>query len=277
MGLFSFLKEKDDLTEEDIMSLVNEGDEQGVLESDEAEMIGNIVELDEKEAGDIMVHRRNLSAIDGEKTLKEAVDFILYEGINSRYPVFMGDLDHIIGILTLKDAIIAARDPECEQKKLCEIKGLLRKVNFIPETRKLDDLLGEMQKGKLQLVVVIDEFGQTAGIVTMEDILEEIVGNIMDEYDVDENNIAAQPDGSFIVNGLTTLDELEDKTGIRFNEEEHDSFDTLNGFLIAEIDRIPVKGEHYTIKSRGFQFDSIKVEDRIIRSVRMSVLQDKAE
>jgi len=252
------------------MSVVNEGHEQGVLEEDEAEMISNIVELGEKEAGDIMVHRKKLVALDGEDTLKNAVDFILNKGVNSRYPVYVGDVDTIIGILTLKDAIIYARNPENEKKALKDIPGLLRKAHFIPETRSLDDLFREMQSQKKQMVIVVDEYGQTAGIVTLEDIIEEIVGEIQDEYDKEEKNIKVNSDGSYIMKGLTPLDEIEEETEIRFTEEEKEYFDTLNGLLIAEHEQVPMDGEKFTLVTHGYRFEALSVKDRIIRTVKVT-------
>ena len=163
------------VTEEDIMSMVNEGHEQGVLEADETEMITNIFELGDKEAADIMTHRTNMTALDGSMSLKKAVDFILNEGVNTRYPVYGEDIDDIIGILHMRDAMAFAEKEENRDRMIKDIPGLLREANFIPETRNIDTLFKEMQSRKIHMEIVVDEYGQTAGIVAMEDILEEIV------------------------------------------------------------------------------------------------------
>lgn len=266
MGV-NMASDNENVTEEDIMSMVNEGHEQGVLEAREAEMITNIFELNDKEAGDIMTHRKNLVALDGEITLREAVNFILKEGYNSRYPVYKKAVDDIIGILHMKDALIAAENEENATRQLWEIQGLLREAHFIPETRNIDTLFKEMQTKKVHMVIVVDEYGQTAGIVTMEDILEEIVGNIMDEYDVDEEYIVASEDGSYVMNGMTPLDEVESTLDIEFDEEDYDSYDTINGLLISKLDRIPQEGEDTEVCILGYRFKILRVENKIIHTI----------
>lgn len=261
--------DSENVTEEDIMSMVNEGHEQGILEAREAEMITNIFELNDKEAGDIMTHRKNLVALDGEMTLHEAVDFILKEGYNSRYPVYEKDVDDIIGILHMKDALIAAENESNTDKALKSIDGILREAHFIPETRNIDTLFKEMQSRKIHMVIVVDEYGQTAGIVTMEDILEEIVGNIMDEYDVDEEYIVMSDDGSYIINGMTNLDEVAKTLSIEFEEEDYDSYDTINGLLISKLDRIPSEGEHTEVMISGYEFKILQVENKMIHTIRV--------
>lgn len=275
MSFKDLFTKKEEVTEEDIKSLINEGHEQGVLESDEAEMINNIVEMGEKDASDVMIHRKNVVAMDGDMTLQEAVDFMLYEGVNSRYPVYDVDVDNIIGILNLKDAIIASRTAEYPQTKLKNLKNVLRDAHFVPETRSLDNLFKEMQTKKVHMVIVVDEYGQTAGIVTLEDIIEEIVGEIQDEYDVDEKNITCLGEGRFILKGMAELEQIVDECGIEFSEEELENFDTLNGFLIAKLDRIPKKGDKFTVESHGCRFESLNVDDRIIRSVKVTKINSR--
>ena len=206
------------VTEEDIMSMVNEGHEQGVLEADETEMITNIFELGDKEAADIMTHRTNMTVLDGSMSLKEAVDFILNEGVNTRYPVYGEDIDDIIGILHMRDAMTFAEKEENKDRMVMDIPGLLREANFIPETRNIDTLFKEMQSRKIHMEIVVDEYGQTAGLLTMEDILEEIVGNIMDEYDEEEDFIQAMEDGTFVMSGLTPLEDVMETLDIELPE-----------------------------------------------------------
>ena len=266
------MSDNENVTEEDIMSMVNEGHEQGVLEAREAEMITNIFELDDKDAGDIMTHRKNLVALDGSMTLREAVNFILKEGYNSRYPVYEKDIDDITGILHMKDALIAAENGSNGMVPICEIDGLLREAHFIPETRNIDSLFKEMQSQKIHMVIVVDEYGQTAGIVTMEDILEEIVGSIMDEYDVDEEFIAQAEDGSYIISGMAPLDEVAKTLDIEFEEDDYDSYDTINGFLISRLDRIPQEGEQTEVEYQGYGFKILQVENKMIHTIRVQKL-----
>ena len=268
----------DNVTEEDIMSMVNEGHEQGVLEAGEAEMITNIFELNDKEAGDIMTHRTNITALDASMSLDEAVTYILTEANNSRFPVFEKDIDDIIGILHMRDALGFAEKEENRRKNLKELDGLLRDAHFIPETRHVDTLFKEMQSQKIHMEIVVDEYGQTAGIVTMEDILEEIVGNILDEYDEDEEYISRRDDGSFIFDGLAPLDEVGEALDVEFDDEDYENYDTLNGFLISKLDRIPKEGEQLEVEYKNYLFKVLSVENKMIHAVTaVPVLEKKDE
>ena len=267
MGL-DMKKDIDNVTEEDIRSMVNEGHEQGILEAGEAEMITNIFELDDKTAEDVMTHRKSLVSLDGALTLREALDFILKEGKNSRYPVYREEIDDIIGILHMRDAVVFFEKDDYKDMPLAEIPQLLREAHFIPETRSLDNLFREMQSQKIHMEIVVDEYGQTVGIVTMEDILEEIVGNIMDEYDVEENFITAEDSGSFLMNGMTPLEQAEEVLGVTFEKEDEELYDTINGFLISKLGRIPAEGENPVVSCLGYEFQILNVENKTIRLVR---------
>ena len=266
----------DNVTEEDIVSMVNEGHEQGVLAASEAEMITNIFELDDKEAGDIMTHRKNIAAIDSEMTLKDAIDFILTVGTNSRYPVYQGDVDDIIGILHMKDAMIFAEKQGRLEQPVGQISGLLREAYFIPETRSLTSLFKEMQSRKVHMAVVVDEYGQTAGIITMEDILEEIVGNILDEYDEEEEDSVVREDDGFVISGMASLEEVEDALSIEFPEEDRDSFDTISGYLISRLNRIPGEDEKPEVEALGYCFRFEQTEDKMIRTVKAAPIPAEA-
>jgi len=256
--------EQTDVTEEEIISMVNEGHELGVLEAGEVEMITNIFEFGDKEASDIMTHRNHIMALDSTTPFKEALAFMLRES-NSRYPVFEENLDHVIGVLYLKDAMrIHTSDEELNQP-IGTVDGLVREAVFVPETKNIDDLFRSMQSQKNQMVIVMDEYGQTSGLVTMEDILEEIVGNIQDEYDTDEDFIVAEADGSLTLDGLTPLEELEDALGLSFEEEE---FGTLNGLLISLLGRIPSEEERPVIWYKGYEFSVLEMVNKTIETVR---------
>ncbi len=255
---------EDEVTEDEILSMVNEGHEQGVLDEHEAEMISNIFQWGETEASDIMTHRKHICAIDGSLNLTEAISFIVSEA-NSRFPVYEETIDNIIGVLHLRDAIAAHERGGYDNWKIKDIPGLMHPVQFIPETRNIDDLFRSMQSRKLQMVIVVDEYGETAGLVTMEDILEEIVGNILDEYDVDEHYILPDGDHSFILAGLTPLEQVEEVLHVSFGTDE---YETLNGFLISQLDRIPDPQDHSVVQHAGWSFTVTKADHRMIQWVK---------
>ncbi len=266
-------KSENDVTEEEIILMVNEGHEQGVIQASEAEMISNIFEYGDKEAQDIMTHRKKIIAIDGETGLSDAIDFMIAEK-NSRYPVYLENIDHIIGILHLKDAMRMQKEGYPPEHPIKELGEVLRETYFVPQTKNIDELFKEMQSQKLQMVIVVDEYGQTDGLVAMEDILEEIVGNIMDEYDEDKEYIEDKGNDEYIIEGKTPLEELEERFHISFNDEE---FETLNGFLISKLDKIPEPDEEYKVDYEGYQFEILSVEHKMITSVRVthSALEEK--
>lgn len=257
------LDETADVTEEEILSMINVGHEQGVLLASEAEMITNIFEYGEKEAKDIMINRNNMIAIDCNVTLQEAAAFIIEEH-NSRFPVYNGTIDHIVGILHLKDVMRMQMNEKMAGKPIGKIRGLLREPVFITETRKIDDLLKTMQSEKIQMVIVIDEYGQTAGLLALEDILEEIVGNIQDEYDEEESYIKENGQNEYIIGGMMPLEELEEQLGIALEEE---NFDTVNGFVISRLEHIPEEGEEFEFECQGYLFRIMEVKDRMVQSV----------
>ncbi len=262
-----------DVTEEEIINMVNEGHEQGVIQASEAKMISNIFELGDKEAQNIMTHRNNIVAIDSNTLLKDAIAFML-EGNNSRYPVYEENIDHIVGILHLKDAMRFHGSAEKQDMPLKELEGLMREPYFVPQTKNVDELFREMQAEKLQMVIVVDEYGQTDGLVAMEDILEEIVGNILDEYDVESEYIEDKGNDEYVIDGLTPLDELEERFGITFEEE---AFETLNGFLISKLDRIPEPDEQFDVDYDGYNFKILHVENKVIQSVLVTKLPELEE
>lgn len=268
----------DDVTEEEIISMVNEGHEHGMLLASEAEMIHNIFEFGDKEAKDIMTHRKNVVAIDGNMTFREVLQF-LRESNYSRFPVYEEDIDNIIGIIHIKEALDFCQEQDLLEKPIKEIDGLVRETQFIPETRNINTLFTMMQSEKNHMVIVVDEYGQTSGIVAMEDILEEIVGNIEDEHDAEELLIEKQTDGSYNMSGMASLEDVAEALGITLEE---DDFETLNGFLISLIDKIPNEDEHLSADAFGYHFEILHVENKMIQSVKVTklpeeVLEQKSE
>ena len=252
----------EDVTEE-IISMVKEGHEQGVLLDSEAEMIHNIFEFGENEAKDIMTHRKNMIAIDGELSFTDAVDFMI-ENSKSRYPVYLDDVDHIIGVLHIKDALAFFKRNEVFRTAIKDIPELIREVDFVPETMNSHELFKMMQSAKNHMIMVIDEYGQTSGLVAMEDILEEIVGNIEDEYDEEVSMITQESEESYVMDGLTDFNEVVEILQLPLEEN---AFDTLNGLLISLIGRIPSEEEMPKISAYGYTFDIRKVEGNIIQEV----------
>ena len=254
------------VTEEEIISIVDEAHEQGVIEENEAEMIQNIISFNETEAHDIMTHRKNVVAFDEEVLLENMIDTMLEEG-NSRYPVYEENIDNIKGIVHYKDALkFMTQNPWAKFKPLKELPGIIREAALIPETRGIGDLFHTMQAKKIHMAVVVDEYGQTAGIVTMEDILEEIVGDILDEYDEDEITIRAQKDNSLIIDGLAYLEDVAEKLDVDFGDVE---FETLNGYLTSILGHIPTKKDiDTTIKANGYCFTILSIGNKTIGKVR---------
>jgi len=261
------LKAAEEITEEGIISMVSEGHEQGVIEESEAEMIHNIFEMGDKDVSDIMTHRKSIIGIEAGASLEEAAQIMLDERF-SRYPVFEGDIDNIIGILHLKDVM---RSLMSETQSIT-IKETMRAPYFVPNTQNIDTLFKEMQYKKVHMAVVIDEYGQTDGIVAMEDVIEEIVGNILDEYDVDEEFIRETGNHTYIMRGLTPLEIIEDVLEIKFEEKD---FDTLNGLLISKLERIPAAGETTVVELYDHRFEVISVENNMIQYVAVSSLEEE--
>lgn len=250
------------VAEEEIISIVNESTEKGMIEESEAEMINNIFEFGDKAAKDIMTDRSNIIAFELSEKLEDVIEVIL-DSNNSRFPVYDDNIDHIVGILHIKDAINANRDKNNRKKSLEKIEGIYREVKFIPETRKIDSLFSTMRSARLQMVVVIDEYGQTAGVVSMRDILEEIVGNIDDEED-DNEFIVAKEDNKYVVDGLTKIEDIEDYLGIEFDDN---NFETINGYLISKLEHIPDKKEKFEYSYEGYSFKVLSVENKMIKQV----------
>lgn len=251
---------EENVTEEEIIMMVSEGHEQGVIEASEAEMISNIFEFDDKEVSDIMTHRRHICAVDSRLSLQEAAEFMAKERY-SRYPVYEDDTDNIIGILHLKDVMRLMVSQDTNVK----ITDVMRKPFFVPDTQNINALFKDMQARKVHMAIVVDEYGQSCGLVAMEDILEEIVGNILDEYDQDEDYIQVIG-GSYLMKGLTPLEDISDLLGITFEED----FETLNGLLISKLDRIPKTSEFASVDIEGYTFKVMSVNDNAISLVKVT-------
>ncbi len=268
-------KDLEDVTEEEIISIVNEGHEQGVLLASEAEMIQNIFEFGEKDASDIMVHRNSIIAVDGNSTFLEVLNFVIANNY-SRYPVYVDDIDNIIGILHIKEMLKFCQESNLYDRPIKEVEGLIYDAKYIPETRSINSLFSMMQSEKNHMVIVVDEYGQTAGIVAMEDIVEEIVGNIEDEHDEETPMIETLENGGFIMDGMTPIEDVLEAIGVDKDDvEEDDEFETLNGLLISLINHIPSEDEHISAEVFGYTFEVLEVENRMIKKVKVNCQNDE--
>lgn len=250
--------------------VLEECESQNYLEENEVRMIKNVLRYSEKNARDIMTHRKDIVAVDGSETLEHALQYMLDERF-TRFPVYEEDIDDIIGTIHLRDAMKYYLNKELRPVKVKELKDCLREVSFIPETKGLSRLFKQMNTEKNHLFIVLDEYGQTAGIVAMEDIIEEIVGNIFDEYDEEETLYSRQENGNYLVKGKMPLEELEELLKIEIEDEENE---TLNGFLISKLERIPSENETCEVKYDTYCFRILHVDNNMIESVEVEKLAD---
>lgn len=258
----------DDVTEEEIISMVREGHEQGTILASEAELIHNVFEFDDKEVKDIMTHRKNIVSLDGNMSFIDVIEFIIDTG-KSRFPVYENDVDSIIGVLHIKDAFTFFEKNEVYRSSIKDIDGLIRPVDFIPETVNINDLFKKMQSKKSHLAMVVDEYGQISGLIAMEDILEELVGNIEDEHDEEENYIRKNDDETFIMDGMTEFSDVKEALSLPVDD---DAYETLNGFIISLSDKIPEEGDKTVISAYGYRFSVMSVEDKVIKQVMIKKL-----
>ncbi|MCR5485711.1 MAG: hemolysin family protein, partial [Clostridiales bacterium] len=244
--------DNESMTEEEIRMMVDVGEEKGVIEDTQKEMINNIFDFDDIDAGDIMTHRTDMVAIDVDDPLEDVIKLSIEEG-RSRIPVFEEDPDTIVGILYIKDLLpyIGKKMPE-----KITLREVMREPYFVPETKRCGELFEEMTKNKTQIAIVVDEYGGTAGLVTIEDLLESIVGNIQDEYDDEEDEISKINETTFTVDGTTVIDEVNELVGIDMPEGD---YETLGGFLISQLGFLPKDGEMNVVEYENLRFTVLNV------------------
>jgi len=254
--------DEEQVTEEEIRLLVDAGKKKGAIQESESEMIDNIFEFDNKIASDIMTHRTGIVAIPKTASFEDVIGVVNRTKF-TRYPVYGAGLDDIVGILHVKELFRFLNGGE---KREFRLEALCRKPYHAPVSRPTDELFRDMQARKEHMAVVIDEYGGTAGLVTIEDLLEEIVGNIFDEYDEDTPPIVQLEDGSWLADGIAGLDEVEDELQAGLPVDE---YDTLNGFLTGELGRLPEPGETPEVVWGGHVFRVTEVGERRIGKVRI--------
>ncbi len=254
-----FNKKSSEEVEEEILSMVEEGNEQGVIEDNEAEMIVNIFEFSDKCAKDVMTNRQRILGLEDTVTVEEALNFAL-ENSFTRYPIYSGDIDNIVGIVHLRDLI-----ENYMKQPTAKVTDALDDPIFIHPTIGIAKLLNKMQREKIHMAIVVDEYGQTDGIVTMEDIIEEIVGNISDEHDEEETFIRRIKNGDYIIRGDAGLEEVSEALSVEFPDED---IETVNGFMLYMLGRLPKDGEKPEIDYQGYKFIPVKIKDKMIRLVK---------
>lgn len=252
------------VTEEEIRMLVDVGEEKGVIEGSQKEMINNIFEFDDLTAADIMTPRTDVEAIEIEDTVDEALKVSVDNGV-SRLPVYEEDIDHVVGVLYIKDLLpyVGKALPA-----VVTVRSMMREPLFVPETKKCGELFSEMTAIHMQMAMVVDEYGGIAGIVTMEDLLESIVGNMQDEYDNEQEEVTQLDDNRYEVDGTTDIEEVGELLGIDIPEGD---YDTLGGFLMSKLGRIPDADEHPQVVFENAEFTVQAMDDRRIDTVHIEV------
>lgn len=258
--------EKDEkVTEEEIRMMIDVGEETGTIEENEKIMLNNVFELSDKSVSTAMTHRIDIAAISEEMDFEEIISFIKKEKY-SRIPVYKESIDNIVGVLYSKDMIDFLIDGG--NKNNFVLKNIIRMPYFVTVFTKIDELLKSFQNTKRHFAIVIDEYGGTAGVVTMEDLLEEIVGNILDEYDVDEKMIEKIGDNSYIVNGLVSLVELKNSIDVTLPTNESD---TISGFIVSKLGNIPAKRDRVKLEYGNYKFIVLESDEKRILKVKIEI------
>ena len=253
--------EEETVTEEEIRMMVDVGEEKGTIDKEESQMINNVFEFDDKFVSEIMVPRNDIYALDEDMTISQVLEKITNdkEFRYSRIPVYKEKIDEIRGIVYIKDILMGAKD------KRIKIKNLKKKAYFIPETKPINELFEELRKSRKQIAIVVDEYGGTSGLVTMEDILEEIVGEIYDEYDLVELPYKQVDENTYLFSGGVSIDDVQKVLDIKIPEGD---YDTISGYLINELGRLPEEHEKINVETEEVIYKIEKVKDRRILKIR---------
>ncbi len=252
--------EEEVVTEEEIKMMIDEGEEKGTIERGEKQLLNNVFEFNDIIVSEVMTPRTEMYAIDINSDINDTLDEI-DEFKYSRIPVYEDNIDDIKGILFVKDIL----KPLKENKRI-DIKKLIREPYFVPESKDIDELFKEMQQNKVQIAIAIDEYGGTAGLITMEDIIEELVGNIFDEYDEEEADYKKIDENTYILNGTITSYELKKVFNIELPDGD---YETLSGYLIDKLGRIPDEDEHPVIEDENLTYKVEEIDDKRIKYVKV--------
>ena len=247
--------DEETVTEEEIRMMVDVGEEKGSIEEEEKELINNVFEFNDKVVSEIMIHRKDIYAIDINSDISNILEE-LDEYKYSRIPVYEDSVDNIVGMLFIKDLLASV-----SKKEKIKISNLLRAAYFVSENKPINELFKDLQRNKHQLAIVLDEYGGTAGLITMEDIIEELVGNIFDEYDEEEKEFEKIDDNTFMINGSVSIHDLRKILEVEIPEGE---YDTLSGYLIEELGRIPSDNEKPVIETKRVTYKVEEYEEKRI-------------
>ena len=254
------------VTEEEIRMMVDVGSESGNIEEEEKEMIENVFEFNDKEVAEIMTHRKKIISLPIDASFDEVMR-VAKEERYTRIPIYKDTIDDIVGILHIKDLLGQREDS-------FSLSSLMREPLFVHETRKISSLFAEMKTCGMQLAVILDEYGGTMGICTIEDMLEELVGNITDEFDDEEQELIKLSNGDYIVAGDMTLSDLEDVLDMELDDEE---YDTIAGLVIQLLDRVPEEREHPVVTYKNLSIKVLHVQERWISRVLIHVMPVETE
>jgi len=255
------------VTEEEILTMADVAAQEASIETEEREMIHRIFEFGDTVVREVMLPRPDMIAVDADATVDEAIRIAIAAG-KSRLPAFNETTDDIVGLVFLKDLVTRSGSGEGNEP----VRQMLRPAHFVPESKRVAELLREMQAQKLHIAIVIDEHGGTAGLVTMEDLLEEIVGEITDEYDLDEPSIERLPGGALRVPGRTPIDEVNELLDAELPQEE---WDTVGGLVFDALGHVPVEGERARVN--GLEFSAERMQGRRIVSVRITRVAERSQ
>ncbi len=261
------------VTEEELRLLVSVGEKEGILEEEETEMIRSIFEFADTTVREVMIPRIDMVTLESDATVDEAIDLAMQGGF-SRIPVYEESIDNIIGVLYTKDMLRQLR----EEHDTLPIRDFVRSAYFVPETKKLDDLLREIRQKRIHMVIVVDEYGSVAGLVTIEDLVEEIIGDIQDEYDREEMLFEQINENEYVFDAKISVDEFNELMDTDLADED---YDTLGGFLYAQLDKIPIAGDSSTYKdltftvlsTRGRRITKVRVERKHVPPAQAPVEQ----
>jgi putative hemolysin len=255
-----------EMTEEQIRSIVTESSQSGVLDEEESEMIHNVFDFDDTEVYEVMTHRMDIEGLEVTMTAEDIVK-IIGEQRFTRYPVYQENLDTIIGTVHLKDLIPYLTG----KRKTIRLKSLMRKPYFIPESQKISDLLKEMQQTKNHIAIVLDEYGGTSGLVTFEDIIEEIIGTVSDEFDDDDIEIHKISDRMYHILGDVNIYDVENilDAGI-----DVDAYDTLSGFMLDQLGHLPETDEEVQFVFNHIMFKAIEIDQHVFKKIEVTILEE---
>ena len=258
-----------EVTEEAILDLIDEGEESGSIEEHERDRIENILDFTDREVSDIMTHRINITALEDTASLDETVKLAIDTGY-SRIPVYHEDIDNIIGVLYVKDLLRFVPDDTSE--KFC-LRDIVRSVPFVPKSKNCEKLFAMMTEQKVQMAMIVDEYGGTEGLITLEDLVEAILGNIQDEFDDEDESIKKLGVNSFSVDGLTLIEDVEELIGEKLNAP--DDCDTLAAFILDNLGRIPEQDERPVFSIGDITLTVTEIEDRRISKVLIEKTEDQ--